>query len=497
MTDCESARVPGRGSGNILVVFPYPVHERSRIGRGITDHLSNLPPYRLTWARKCEDPDCVAHYAEVREEATAYEHVLALGAEPWKALTNKGNITRYRGRFHEHVFPTINPSAAWRNPSLLDGFQADVRNFARAVSGGGELPHALPRNVEAVTPGTVGAFRRALQSACESSFDIETTGEAEFLTDAAIVSLAVTLTFERGNLDTAVVYTLPLYHPESPFRDNWREVLLELSDDLCRPAEQIAHNGKYDCRWLHHFGVPIKLTFDTIMATALLNENERKSLKVTAERILGAEPWAVDTGKLLDMPLSQVLEYNGLDTWHTLRLKHYFERELRRQPKLYKIFTHISMPAVRALINVERAGVWVDQQRLAAAKDDVARQLVEIEMLLMEHVPARELWPADIKNVNFNASKFSRWWLFEHLGFPVLAVTKTGASMSQHLLKQLADGDNVPALLVRRTKLVKLRNAFYNPWTEQLTYDERIHTTFKPWGTVTGRLSSGKEGADK
>lgn len=492
---CELRRVPGTGEGDILVVFPRPASPKIR--KGIAEHLKALPPYRLTWAIKCGE-DCTDHYEEVRAEMERYRWVLSLGAESWKATANKGNITKYRGRLHnDKIFPTINPSATFLNPGLLPGFQADIRNFVRLVDGDGSIPFHTPRDVRTVTPDSVKEFCADLRLAVESSFDIETIGDAEFLPDAAIVSLATTLLFEREDLSTAVVWRLPLYHPESQFRDSWREVLVSLAADLCAPPSQVAHNGKYDCKWLHYFDVPIRLTFDTIMAVAVLEENERKSLKTTAERVLGAEPWGVDTRKLLDMPLDEVLDYNGLDTWHTLRLKIHYKRELLKQPLVWKRFTRIVMPLVRELIEVEKHGVYVDPQRLAAAKDEVDHQLVEIEMALMAQVPDKEHWPATIKNLNFNASNFARWWLFEWLGFPVLAKGKTGPSMSQHLLSAMAEGDNVPALLVRRTKLVKLRNGFYTPWTDQLKLDSRLHTTFKPWGTVTGRLSSGKEGDDK
>jgi DNA polymerase-1 len=52
-------------------------------------------------------------------------------------------------------------------------------------------------------------------------------------------------------------------------------------------------------------------------------------------------------------------------------------------------------------------------------------------------------------------------------------------------------------LLMERSKWQKYCSAFLSSYGELLDDNDRIHTTFKLYGTVTGRLSSGKSEAEK
>jgi DNA polymerase-1 len=58
-------------------------------------------------------------------------------------------------------------------------------------------------------------------------------------------------------------------------------------------------------------------------------------------------------------------------------------------------------------------------------------------------------------------------------------------------------GARVARILLDRVKWNKYDTAFFTPWSEIIDENSRMHSTFKPWGTVTGRLSSGKEDAEK
>ena len=52
-------------------------------------------------------------------------------------------------------------------------------------------------------------------------------------------------------------------------------------------------------------------------------------------------------------------------------------------------------------------------------------------------------------------------------------------------------------LLLERVKWQKYSSSFFSAYQEQVDENDRIHTTFKLTGTVTGRLSSGKADQDK
>src|SRR3546814_8464098 len=97
-----------------------------------------------------------------------------------------------------------------------------------------------------------------------------------------------------SDLDRKVsVWALPLYHPGSPWRNIWERILEYIREAFTRVKKSIAHNGKFDNRWLRQWGVERYLTFDTMLAAHLLDENRRKSLKELAHMELGVPNWAI------------------------------------------------------------------------------------------------------------------------------------------------------------------------------------------------------------
>jgi DNA polymerase-1 len=533
--------VTGDGPNNapVMVVTRSPVSQRSRSELMEYFHEVGLDPGKVMWtsAMKCRvwdaqptktDQKACRKYLQAEIEHVQPGHIIALGGEALFAATGKSGIMKYRGQLTTLnygngvvVFPTISPAMIARNPGLRDGFIADLRYFKRLVSGEANLTPAFHTNAgHATTVDTKAALRslvEALHRAGVVAYDIETTGAAEHEPGAAIVSIALTLS-SGVDMTDAHTWKVPLFHPQSPWRNAWRTIIRILRA-MARVPKRVAHNAKFDTRWLIEFGMDDLLpTFDTIIAASLLDENRAKGLKPLAQQLLGADPWGIDTKNLLTTPLDQVLDYNGLDTWHTLRLYYLFRDQLKAQPRLGRLFVHLMMPAIRELIPTERRGVYVDREVLATNHHIAKTTLTGIEEKLKGFVPPAIEWPVTIKELNFNASNFARWWLFDHMKFPVLARGKTkddggdGApSMAEAIMLELADRedqrlqetpdewptDNVPKLMLDRALWYKRVTGFYEPYEEILDANSRIHTTFKPWGTVTGRLSSGKEDQEK
>ena len=353
------------------------------------------------------------------------------------------------------------------------------------------------------TLADIRAMLEALEAAEVVVFDIETNGYDEFASDAAIVSMAVTLASNDPTAPVSV-WAVPLMHPESPWRRQWRRLLERIREVFNRVPKAVAHNGKFDCRWLRQFGITRTLTFDTMLAAHTLDENRPKGLKPLAQQLLGVKPWAVNTKDLLEMPIEEVLEYNALDTFHTLGLYRIFKAQFRKpeNARKLKIFGHIMMPCSEIFTDVEREGVWTDVEKMMTNWSIAQKELAVVDAELLSFVPEDH----GFKEINFNPSNFSRWFLFEHLGLPILARGKNkedgspGApSMAEAILLDLQDKypHRALELMLERTKWVKYTTAFFSAYAEQVDENDRIHTTFKLTGTVTGRLSSGKPDQDK
>lgn len=475
----------------------------------------------FTSALKCRNFDmnagkgdlkaCTPHLdAEIA--AVKPEFIISLGNEALSATTGHSGIMKYRGHLITRkdgivVMPTVAPASVTRNPGQRGGWMADLSYFASKINGVESDTKRPPIKI-IDTPKKLKKLMKLLDLASVLSYDIETNGFNEWAPEARIVSLAGTMKVDKQ----VICWSLPLYHPESPFRTTWRSVLRHLAPHIERVPKQVAHNGKFDARWLRQFEVPAKVTFDTMIAAHLLDENRMKGLKPLARMLLGVPPWDIDTGDLLNKRLAEVLEYNALDTFYTYELYQIFRKQLGKQPRLLRVFKFILMPANEVLIEAERHGVWVDATKLAEVKKISFDMRDEIDRQLMEWVPeqaATPKWPTNSKGkpveVNFNASNFARWWLFTHLGFPVLSRGKDkddgssgNPSMAEDVMLELRKLKHpVIELLLERSKWQKYCSTYVGPYSELRDENDRIHTTFKLFGTVTGRLSSGKEEAEK
>jgi DNA polymerase-1 len=306
-----------------------------------------------------------------------------------------------------------------RNPGQRDSFIADMRFVDGLLKGVNASDALQPKAFRYVmTKQGLHALAAHLKVVEGYSFDIETVGFDEFKPDSKIISIAIT-TWMPGELPSEV-WSVPLYHPESPFRKTWKAILKWLYRYMRMPKFRAAHNGKFDLRWLRQFGMPnLTLTFDTMLAAHLLDENRPKSLDSLARTLLGAPAWKIDNKNLIDEPLRKVLKYNGLDTWNTAHIYVILRNELIQRPRLMKIMKYIMVPASNAFTQIEMKGIWVDTEKLATNSKIAKETLDDLNEQLMQHVPDKSLWPANIKEVNFNASNFARWWLFEYLNLPV------------------------------------------------------------------------------
>jgi DNA polymerase-1 len=446
-------------------------------------------------------------YLEAEIDVIKPKWILCLGGEALFTAAGRSGIMKYRGQIFDFkgkpdvkVVATISPSMVFRNPGLRGGFVADLAYVNRLSRGEKSSDALVPKRV--VSTMTVDGLRALTDElkVCEGySFDIETVGFDEFKPEGRIISLSVS-TWREGDTGPRDCWFVPLYHPESPWKKQWKAVVRGLGKYLRMPKRRVAHNGKFDLRWLRHFGARFSLTFDTMLAAHLLNENRPKSLESLSRELLGVEPWKIDNTNLINEPLRKVAKYNGMDTWNTASLYFILRRHLMEQRKLAVLMQRMMVPASEVFTDIERHGIWTDVPALMERSHITKQELKAIDAGLMEFVPPREEWPANVKAVNFNASNFARWWIFDWLEMPVGARGKSGnPSMAEGLMQKLAmeHPHKVLDLLLSRVKWNKYDTSFFSAYQEQVDENDRIHTTFKLTGTVTGRLSSGKGDQEK
>ncbi|MEK7380198.1 MAG: DNA polymerase, partial [Gemmatimonadota bacterium] len=117
-----------------------------------------------------------------------------------------------------------------------------------------------------------------------------------------------------------------------------------------------------------------------------------------------------------------------------------------------QLYRDIEMALTPVLVDMEWAGIAIDQALFHRLSQELARDLAELE---------RAIVAAAGTAFNLNSPKQMAVVLFDQLRLPVLKKTKTGASTDAEVLEQLADqGHEVPRLILEHRELQKLRSTY-------------------------------------
>lgn len=461
----------------------------------------------ITNAAKCRPPEnrtptrteikvCSGTYLQSELERVRPDFILGVGNAPLLALLRTSGITKRRGTpvsVGEAVFlPTFHPAYVLRSPQHEPTFRADLQRFGRLIRGE-NAPGDETRIKLVQTASQLKWLRRQLDEAPVISFDLETSSEGSgkkhryhkpWDPEGRIVMAGFTWTEGLG-------VAVPLHHADSPWRSP-DAVLRYLKPALeVEGKKYIAHNGKFDCTWLAAKGVFVSQTFDTMLAAHILDENRSKGLKPLSQILLGVDAYDVgeDLKDAFNIDLRKLSRYQAKDVDYTLRLYHIFRQQLIEEPRLKKVFQRLMMPASNELVKVETIGMYVHGKRLKQQLKLKEKERDEIDRKLRSYVPK-----AKRETINFRSPQQVGPWLFGDLKLDPVRKTKSGGdSTDEDTLVVLSSQHPAPKLLMDlRTVDQKHLRSYLLPWDEKRDARSRIHTNYKLFGTVTGRLSSEK-----
>lgn len=288
---------------------------------------------------------------------------------------------------------------------------------------------------------------------------------------------------------------------DHPQREMPKEEIKEALDHLFSLRKKwIAHNGKFDCSWLDHFGFVVPdLTHDTIIMAHLLDENSPKNVESVASRYLHMPAWkhlmedhfkaindALRRGTSIPYPpLEDLVKYAALDTDIELRLYQALWPKLDKSlKKLHNFLIDVSW----VLEAVEKIGVYMRPEDLAQKQEQYERKMEECLDTIEREAG---------KRYNPNSPKQMAELLFDKLKLPVVEFTATNSpSSSDHTLKVLKKNSPVVigAILDYR-QAAKYVGSYLRPWRQLLTPENRLRSSYNLTksetgsGTVTGRLS--------
>ena len=467
-------------------------------------YVSNVvkcrPPENRT-PERWEAKTCADTYVTAEMEALDPTHVLLLGNAALTAVAKKSGITKHRGvrldirgqPGYRTIMAAFHPAYALRNPGVYPVLQEDIRRFARAIQGEFKV---VPVKTRMVT-GFEG-FKRLLRMLEELpqgtvvSYDTEDRYRP-WHPDWSITCLG--LSWDGKNS-----FVIPLYHPQSPFRKVWYKLLQHLRAALTRDdLILVAQSGKHDNVQLAGARLFLRHKFDVMLAAHLIDENRPKNLGFLAQTYLGADVYKgmveLKPEVILKQDLKQLCMYNGNDVGYTWQLREKIKAELVARPRTLRLFSKLMMPASDMIQQVEMNGAYVDQDRLFERMAILQREIGNRKKGLNEFIHPRLLRHFPDGTYNYRSTQQTARVLFSSekhggLGFDPILLTKSGnPSTNEEALQEYLDHPFVTYLFQLRTLEGKWMNTYLLPWSTKLDQKSRLHTEYKLYGTVTGRLS--------
>lgn len=250
------------------------------------------------------------------------------------------------------------------------------------------------------------------------------------------------------------------------------------------------HNIKYDLHVLNLYGIQVSnICFDTILASYLLNSHSRQhsldtltleyfgKVKIAISELIGKGKKIIS---MADVPIEQVCTYCCEDVDFTCSLKEILEKQLKERGLLH-LLKNIELPLLKVLVEMERKGIYLDNQFLHDFSLNVNAQLRTIE---------KEIYALAGEEFNLNSPKQLSDILFIKLGIHPPKKTATGHSTSAEVLESLQHQYPIASKMMEYRMLEKLRSTYVEILPLEVnSKTNRIHCTFNQSVAATGRLS--------
>lgn len=329
-----------------------------------------------------------------------------------------------------------------------------------------------------------------LKSACEDiagekflGFDTETT---ELDPRDGILRLV-----QLSNGKSTIVVDLRAFEKYGDIRESAE--LAPLRDLLAsRAPVKVAHNAKFDAKWVgHHLGTDLGGVFDTMLASQLISagdQDRRHSLADVAAFFLGSEldkseqvsDWGAD-----ELSASQI-EYAAKDAAIMVPLREKIEERLKADG--LEEAARLEFDCVTPVARMELNGFHVDQEcwrrKLDSVKKEQQRIASELQEMLSAGVAQASLFGAAEINLDSQSQVTDA---LRNLGVPVPDTTRAWQ------LQPLAKDYPVVEKLLEYRSVAKALTSFGEnilEFVDQRT--GRIHADFRQIGAPTGRFSCSK-----
>ncbi|MBI3236302.1 MAG: DNA polymerase I, partial [Chlamydiales bacterium] len=180
------------------------------------------------------------------------------------------------------------------------------------------------------------------------------------------------------------------------------------------------------------------------------------------------------------VPIEKVCAYCCEDVDYTFQLYLLFQKQLKEK-ELADLFYNIEIPLISVLFRMERAGIYIDREKLKEISSSLNHSLKTLQHQI--HKMAGE-------EFNIGSPKQLSTILFEKMGIKPLKKTATGYSTAADILEELQDQNPIVKTILEWRTLEKLRSTYAESLSDQIfSPTERIHCSFNQSVAATGRLS--------
>ena len=249
-------------------------------------------------------------------------------------------------------------------------------------------------------------------------------------------------------------------------------------------APKLGHDVKTLARQLDRLGVALEgIAGDTLLAAYLVNpaRTNQRLADLADEYLDEPLPALPEAEALEDLGSAEAQQTLGLQAGAVVKLHERLSARLREHA-LESLYRELELPLAAVLADMERRGIAVDLNELAALRASMDAQLTRL---------TEELYRLAGTTFNLNSPKQLAQVLYERLQLPILKRTKTGPSTDADVLRQLAAQHPLPARLTEYRELTKLVSTYVEALPKLVDpATGRLHTSFNQAATATGRLSS-------
>lgn len=232
------------------------------------------------------------------------------------------------------------------------------------------------------------------------------------------------------------------------------------------------------------FQISSKELFDTMIAQYIINENEKKGLKYLSEKILKEKMVNYDEANNL-MDKQKWIDYSIADSVQTFKLYEYFLPKIKSNP----VFDR-EMKAIIPIVDMQYNGFLIDKEKISIVKKDIINKLDitknNMNTIFKKHKYSisKTLFSGELLPININSPKQLLKFINEKLEINI-------DSTARKILEGIKNKHDFINFLLEYRHLFKLNNSYLDPLlNEHIQSDEKVHPSFNPCGTVTGRYSS-------